>query len=120
MLFFFTAKEAALTFFLRILSKYEMVRDGNDNFMGNNMNVFWGVLAAVTFLYFLTLVLKTYLLYRVVLNSNTCLHEAMLNSLLRSPSSFFDSTPSGMLINKFSNDLGLLDRSLAPAFFFNF
>jgi ABC-type multidrug transport system fused ATPase/permease subunit len=44
----------------------------------------------------------------------------MLNSVLRSPASYFDSTPSGVLINKFSNDLGLLDKSLPEAFFFNF
>lgn len=84
------------------------------------MSVFWGVLGCITFLYFLTLVIKTYLLYRVVLNSNISIHDAMLNSVLRSPSSFFDSTPSGVLINKFSNDLGLLDRSLPDALFYNF
>jgi ATP-binding cassette subfamily C (CFTR/MRP) protein 4 len=88
--------------------------------MGTNIKVFWGVLAGITLLYFLTLVLKNYLLYRVVLSSNTSLHETMLNSILRSPSSFFDSTPSGVLINKFSNDLGLLDKALAEAFFYNF
>jgi ABC-type bacteriocin/lantibiotic exporter with double-glycine peptidase domain len=44
----------------------------------------------------------------------------MLNSVLRSPSSLFDSTPSGVLINKFSNDLGLLDRNLPSAFVYNF
>jgi hypothetical protein len=74
MLFFFIANEAALTFFLRILSNYDLVRDGADNFMGTNMGVFWGVLAIVTFLYFITLVVKYYLLNRVVLNSNTSLH----------------------------------------------
>jgi ABC-type multidrug transport system fused ATPase/permease subunit len=31
---------------------------------------------------------------------------------MRSPASFFDSTPSGILINKFSNDLGVIDSSL--------
>jgi len=37
----------------------------------------------------------------------------MINAIVRSPCDFFDSTPSGMLINKFSNDLGILDNSLA-------
>jgi hypothetical protein len=44
----------------------------------------------------------------------------MLNSVLRSPASFFDSTPSGVLINKFSNDLGLLDKKLPVTLFYNF
>jgi ATP-binding cassette, subfamily C (CFTR/MRP), member 4 len=39
----------------------------------------------------------------------------MVNGIVRSPGSFFDITPSGVLINKFSNDLGILDNSLALA-----
>jgi hypothetical protein len=42
--------------------------------MGTNLGIFWVVLAIITFLYFITLVLKHYLLHRVVLNSNTALH----------------------------------------------
>ena len=33
----------------------------------------------------------------------------MLFGLLRSPTKFFDTTPSGRLINRFSNDLSILD-----------
>ena len=120
MVFFFMVNETALALILRIFSKYDLVRDGKDNFIGTNIGVFWGVLAGLTFLYFLTFFLKTCFLYRVVLSSNTSLHEVMLNSILRSPSSFFDSTPSGVLINKFSNDFGLLNKSLPETFFFDF
>lgn len=31
---------------------------------------------------------------------------------MRSPSSFFDMTPSGILVNKFTSDLGVIDTSL--------
>jgi ABC-type multidrug transport system fused ATPase/permease subunit len=37
----------------------------------------------------------------------------MINGIVRSPSEFFDVTPSGMLLNKFSSDLGILDNSLS-------
>lgn len=40
----------------------------------------------------------------------------MIEGLVRSPTSFFDTTPSGRLINTFSNDLGLLDMTLAFSF----
>ena len=33
-------------------------------------------------------------------------------SVVRSPYHLFDSTPSGVLINKFSNDLGVIDSNL--------
>ena len=36
----------------------------------------------------------------------------MINSIVRSPSSFFDTNPSGILINKLSNDLGTIDNNL--------
>lgn len=36
----------------------------------------------------------------------------MINAIVRSPGSFFDTTPSGILTNKFSNDLGVIDNGL--------
>jgi ABC-type multidrug transport system fused ATPase/permease subunit len=39
----------------------------------------------------------------------------MIHALVRSPSYYFDVTPSGRLNNKFSNDLGILDNILAYA-----
>ena len=40
----------------------------------------------------------------------------MLNGVVRSPASYFDLTPSGQLISRFSNDIGILDNSLAFVF----
>ena len=36
----------------------------------------------------------------------------MIEAIVRSPGSFFDCTPSGVLANKFSNDLGVIDNIL--------
>ena len=36
----------------------------------------------------------------------------MIHGLVRSPSSYFDTTPTGQLNNKFSNDLGIMDNTL--------
>jgi hypothetical protein len=36
----------------------------------------------------------------------------MFHGLTRCPSSYFDTTPTGRLLNKFSNDLGILDSTL--------
>ena len=36
----------------------------------------------------------------------------MIHGLVRCPSSYFDVTPTGRLVNKFSNDLGILDNTL--------
>lgn len=40
------------------------------------------------------------------------LHTNLLNNVLRLPMSFFDTTPIGRLINRFSKDVDTLDNVL--------
>ncbi|KAL7593059.1 hypothetical protein Lser_V15G32576 [Lactuca serriola] len=42
------------------------------------------------------------------------LHNAMLGSILRAPMVFFHTNPLGRIINRFSKDLGDIDRNVAP------
>lgn len=42
------------------------------------------------------------------------LHEALLHNKIRSPQSFFDTTPSGRILNRFSKDIYVIDEVLAP------
>lgn len=44
------------------------------------------------------------------------LHEQMLISVIRSPMSFFETTPLGRIINRFSNDIYRIDQLLARVF----
>lgn len=41
------------------------------------------------------------------------LHDSMLNSILRAPMLFFHTNPTGRMINRFSKDLGDIDRNVA-------
>lgn len=45
-----------------------------------------------------------------VLVSNNKIHNEMLTRLIRAPISYFDTNPSGRLINRFSTDLSLADN----------
>lgn len=42
------------------------------------------------------------------------LHQALLHNKLHSPQSFFDTTPSGRILNCFSKDINIIDEVLAP------
>jgi ATP-binding cassette, subfamily C (CFTR/MRP), member 4 len=44
-------------------------------------------------------------------------HNSMLESLIRSPISFFDSNPVGRILNRFSNDIGVMDKFLNWTFY---
>jgi len=50
--------------------------------------------------------------YAFFVNSNTEVHQKMLNALLRAKTLFFDMNPSGKILNRFSNDLGVLDKGI--------
>jgi ABC-type multidrug transport system fused ATPase/permease subunit len=39
-------------------------------------------------------------------------HDKMIDSIIRSPATFFDNNPSGILTNRFSTDLGIIDTNI--------
>lgn len=46
------------------------------------------------------------------LNAATKLHGTMLSRILRSPMSFFDTTPLGRILNRFSKDIDIVDVTI--------
>ncbi|VUC27576.1 unnamed protein product [Clonostachys rosea] len=44
------------------------------------------------------------------------LHESMILALLRSPMTFFETTPTGQILNRFSSDIYRIDRSISGQF----
>ncbi|XP_011307390.1 ATP-binding cassette sub-family C member Sur [Fopius arisanus] len=44
------------------------------------------------------------------------LHQEAITSLLRAPMNFFERTPIGKILNRFSADMGVIDKKLSTAF----
>eukprot|EP01029_Cantina_marsupialis_P002872 TRINITY_DN1275_c0_g1_i3.p1 TRINITY_DN1275_c0_g1~~TRINITY_DN1275_c0_g1_i3.p1 ORF type:complete len:1312 (+),score=504.07 TRINITY_DN1275_c0_g1_i3:63-3998(+) len=63
----------------------------------------------------------TYLFMTGALNASTRLHDGLLVSILRAPVKFFDITPIGRVLNRFSKDIDQADQQLRESMhmFFN-
>ncbi|KAG0363538.1 hypothetical protein BGZ54_008118 [Gamsiella multidivaricata] len=78
---------------------------------------FLGVYAAIVVVYMGLNFFTTYLLMVVAgLRATAQLHDALLNAILRLPMSFFDTTPLGRIVNRFSTDIFATDNTLPWGF----
>ena len=59
-------------------------------------------------------VLRGLLYYYTTLRCSENLHDKMVLSILQSPVYFFDTNPSGRILNRFSKDIGIVDEFLPP------
>ena len=59
--------------------------------------------------------LRNYFFIKMCLNSADTAHKSMLERVIRSPVSFFDTNPVGRTLNRFSNDVGTMDRIIPQA-----
>ncbi|KAL4483821.1 hypothetical protein ABPG72_006196 [Tetrahymena utriculariae] len=102
---FFACAECAFTTFNRSLGYYNQTCDDQKE----NLFGFW---IGFAFLYMLLNGIKYMILSFGIQRGNKSLHTNMLQSLVRAPALFFDRTSSVNLMNKFSNDMSLLDNLL--------
>eukprot|EP00002_Diphylleia_rotans_P028025 TRINITY_DN5650_c0_g1_i2.p1 TRINITY_DN5650_c0_g1~~TRINITY_DN5650_c0_g1_i2.p1 ORF type:complete len:1307 (-),score=220.17 TRINITY_DN5650_c0_g1_i2:738-4658(-) len=56
--------------------------------------------------------LTAFWIYQAGLRTSLRLHNEMLAAILRSPMSFFDTTPIGRILNRFSKDQNIIDDTL--------
>lgn len=73
------------------------------------------ILGVLTFLSILLNFAKNYLFTKSTFDGAELLHNKMLHRVFRSPVQFFDTNPVGRILNRFSNDVSILDRNLPPS-----
>lgn len=80
----------------------------------NNTSLRLGVYAALGILQGLLVMLSAMAMAAGGIQAARVLHQALLHNKIRSPQSFFDTTPSGRILNRFSKDIYIIDELLAP------
>ncbi|XP_065315343.1 multidrug resistance-associated protein 1-like isoform X3 [Gordionus sp. m RMFG-2023] len=73
-----------------------------------------GVYALYGFLQGITIMASIVIVALSMVAASRYLHQKLLRNILHSPLSFFDSTPLGRIVNRFSKDLNTIDNSLPP------
>lgn len=92
-----------------VLGNSSLRREKNDYYFG----VYGGLGAAQAALIVL---IQLIFVYRTIIASRS-LHQRMLHNIVRSPMSFFDTTPTGRIVNRFSDDISTIDGELPNTFF---
>ncbi|XP_035889629.1 canalicular multispecific organic anion transporter 2 isoform X2 [Phyllostomus discolor] len=89
----------------------EAMVDGGQNNTSHRL----GVYAALGILQGILVVLSSIMMAVGSIRAARLLHQALLHNNMRSPQSFFDTTPSGRILNRFSKDVQVIDMLLGPA-----
>lgn len=63
-------------------------------------------------LLFIVALARSMLFYKLAMISSQKLHDTMFTSVLAAPMRFFDTNPSGRILNRFSKDIGAVDELL--------
>ena len=85
-----------------------------NNLDRNGCIITFGALVGALFL--LSLV-RTTLFFSICMKSSINLHNRLFECMIRAPVTFFDNNPIGVLLNRCSRDMGIVDDILPPTAF---
>ncbi|EMP33031.1 Canalicular multispecific organic anion transporter 2 [Chelonia mydas] len=80
----------------------------------HNTSMRVGVYAALGLLQGLLVLISSFTLAMGGINAARTLHAALLENKFHTPQSFFDTTPTGRIINRFSKDVYVIDEVIPP------
>ncbi|CAG9863420.1 unnamed protein product [Phyllotreta striolata] len=70
------------------------------------------IYSALIILSIVLLTVRSFMYYKVCMTASKVLHNKMFNNVLQAPMRFFDTNPSGRILNRFSKDMGAVDELL--------
>ncbi|NXQ70784.1 MRP4 protein, partial [Quiscalus mexicanus] len=110
-----------LSYWANHQEKLNLTTNGNNgtNVPDLDLNFYLGIYAGLTVATILFGIIRSLLVFQVLVNSGQNLHNKMFQSILKAPVLFFDRNPIGRILNRFSKDIGHLD-DLLPLTFLDF
>jgi ABC-type multidrug transport system fused ATPase/permease subunit len=85
-------------------------------YVGRASNVWYGAYLGMVFIETFAMVGRQILNVFWGRNASIVVHSALMTSIVRATTSFFDMTPMGRLLTRFSKDIGLIDQMLPGQF----
>ncbi|XP_014467791.1 PREDICTED: multidrug resistance-associated protein 4-like [Dinoponera quadriceps] len=95
--------------------------DNRTNVSTNATSLDTDILPVTTYVYiytgivlgvFVVGITRSIFFYKMCMTCNQRLHDLMFNALIRTGMRFFDTNPSGRILNRFSKDMGAIDELL--------
>lgn len=71
--------------------------------------------SVIVFSIFVIGIIRSFSFYSICLKSSQRLHDRIFSALIRASMRFFDTNPSGRILNRFSKDMMALDEQLPKA-----
>ena len=78
----------------------------------SSVGEFLGVYAGLGLFQALFILIGSFALSIGGILASQSLHDGMLSNILRSPMAFFDTTPLGRILNRFSKDIYTIDEAI--------
>ena len=79
-----------------------------------DVGYYLGIYAVLGFFYVSIILFRELLLFWGSIHASWIIHGRLLDSVMRAKFKFFDSTPLGQLMNRFSKDIQDIDQAVAP------
>ncbi|KAF9912909.1 hypothetical protein EC991_007521 [Linnemannia zychae] len=80
----------------------------------HSLNYYLGIYALLSFGYIFTIMCRQMVQYKGSIDASRSIHRRLLSQILNSPVRFFDTTPLGRIMNRFTKDMGTIDEDVAP------
>ena len=80
----------------------------------NWLIIIFAILVGALFVFSLV---RTTIFFTICMRSSITLHNKLFESVIRAPIAFFDNNPIGVLLNRCSRDMGLIDDMVPPTAF---